>query len=303
MPTSSGTVELVRDPGDPDAVTLLVNGVPSSHLDLADPTWLEFEYMQHMAAVVDLLPPGPLDAVHLGAAACALPRRIEAVRPGCRQLAVDIDEELLRLAREWFALPRTPRLRLRAGDGRAVLRSLPDASADVVVRDAFAGDTTPAHLMTAEFVAEVRRVLRPGGVYLANCADRPPLARARAEVATTATALRVALVAEPGQLKGRRYGNLVVAGTREDGPDLADPALARAVRGLPVPATVLTGQALHAFVAGAAPLRDAPGPSEATEAPGHDEGRTLGVRPPTRSQVRPVRAGGPSRPAGPWGPA
>ncbi|EYR64199.1 spermidine synthase [Actinotalea ferrariae CF5-4] len=260
VPTSSGTVELVRDPSDPDAVTLLVNGVPSSHLDLSDPTWLEFEYMQHMAAVVDLLPPGPLDAVHLGAAACALPRRVEAVRPGSRQLAVDVDEELLRHVRTWFALPRSPRLRLRAGDGRTVLAGLPDASADVVVRDAFAGDATPAHLTTAEFVAQVHRVLRPGGVYLANCADRPPLALARAEVATTATALDVALVAEPGQLKGRRYGNLVVVGTREGGPDLAGPALARALRRLPVPATVLTGDALRSFVAGAAPRRDAPGP-------------------------------------------
>ncbi|WP_225754147.1 spermidine synthase [Actinotalea sp. Marseille-Q4924] len=246
----------MRHPGEPDAVTVMVNGVPSSHLDLVDPTWLEFEYMQHMAAVIDLLPAGPLDAVHLGAAACALPRRVEAVRPGCRQLAVDVDAELLRLAREWFGLPRAPRLRLRTGDGRAVLAGLPDASADVVVRDAFAGDRVPDHLTTVEFVAEVHRVLRPAGVYLANCADRPPLARARAEVATAGTAFRTALVAEPGQLKGRRYGNLVVVGTREDGPALDEPALARALRALPVPATLLSGGALRSFVAGAAPLRD-----------------------------------------------
>lgn len=237
-------------------MTVLVNGVPSSHLDLADPTWLEFEYMQHMAAVVDLLPPGPVDAVHVGAAACALPRRVEAVRPGSRQLAVDVDADLLRLVRKWFALPRAPRLRLRAAEGREALTGLPDASADLVVRDAFAGDVTPHHLTTVEFVAEVRRVLRPGGVYLANCADRPPLALARAEVATTATAFEVALLAEPGQLKGRRYGNLVVAATDATGPDLAGPALERALRRLTVPATVLTAGALRAFTAGAVPLRD-----------------------------------------------
>lgn len=255
--TSCGTAELVRDPGDPNGVTLLVNGVPSSHLDLADPTWLEFEYMQHMAAVVDLLPTGPIDALHIGAAACALPRSIEAVRPGSRQLAVDVDGELLRLVREWFALPRAPRLRLRTGEGRAALADLPDASVDLVVRDAFAGDATPPHLTTVEFVAEVRRVLRPTGVYLANCADRPPLTLARAEVATVGTGFRTALVAEPGQLKGRRYGNLVVVGSGELGPDLAGPELARALRRLPVPATVLVGAPLRAFVAGAAPLRDA----------------------------------------------
>lgn len=267
--TSAGSVELVRDPGDPNAVTLLVNGVPSSHLDLADPTWLEFEYMQHMAAVVDLLPAGPVDAVHLGAAACALPRRIEAVRPGSRQLAVDVDGELLRLVREWFPLPRSPRLRLRTGEGRATLAGLPDASVDLVVRDAFVGDATPAHLTTVEFVAEVRRVLRPGGVYLANCADRPPLSLARAEAATVGTSFRVGIVAEPGQLKGRRYGNLVVVATDEAGPDVGRPELARALRRLPVPATLLTGEPLRAFVAGAAPLRDAApwGPGGTSTAP------------------------------------
>ena len=219
VPIATGTVELRRDPAQPREVTVLVNGVPSSHLDLDDPAWLEFEYMQQMAAMVEEMPPGPLDVVHLGAAACALPRAFEARRPGSRQLAVDLDGQLLTLVREWFDLPRSPRLRLREGEARAVLAALPAASADVVVRDVFAGDATPRHLTTVEFLTEVSRVLRPGGLYLANCADRPPLQVARAEVATARAVLDdVVLVAEPGQLKGRRYGNLVVAGTAGHGP-------------------------------------------------------------------------------------
>src|SRR5690606_26480970 len=95
VPIRTGTAELVPEPGNPRVLTVLVNGVPSSHLDLDDPTWLEFEYMQQMAAVIELLPAGPLDAVHLGAAACTMPRWVEATRPGSRQLAVDHDGELL----------------------------------------------------------------------------------------------------------------------------------------------------------------------------------------------------------------
>lgn len=247
------------DRHDPSSVTVLVNGVPSSELDLTDPTRLGFEYMQAMAAAIDVLPAGPLDAVHLGAAACALPRWLEAVRPGSRQLAVDIDAELLRLVRQWFDLPRAPRLRLRAQDAREALAGLPTAGVDLVVRDVFAPDVTPPHLCTAEFTAEVARVLRPGGLYLANCADRPPLALARAEVATARTALGdVALAAEPSQLKGRRYGNLVLLGTRsaDDGPDLAGAALARALRSLPVPVRLLHGADLDEFAGAAALLRD-----------------------------------------------
>src|SRR5690606_39390072 len=57
-----------------------------------------------------------------------------------------------------------------------------------------------------------------------------PLTLARAEVATTAAVLGdVTLVAEPAQLKGRRYGNLVVVGphTREPDPAALDRALRR----------------------------------------------------------------------------
>lgn len=263
VPIATGTVELRRDPAQPREVTVLVNGVPSSHLDLDDPAWLEFEYMQQMAAMVEELPSGPLDVVHLGAAACALPRALEARRPGSRQLAVDLDGQLLTLVRRWFDLPRSPRLRLREGEARAVLAALPAGSADVVVRDVFAGDATPRHLTTVEFLTEVRRVLRPGGLYLANCADRPPLHLARAEVATARTVLDdVVLVAEPGQLKGRRYGNLVVAATAGHGPaDLTSARLERRLRSLPVPVHLLQGDDLQAFVGAARPILDEPAPA------------------------------------------
>ncbi len=259
MPIATGTAELCRERDDPDGVTLYVNGVPSSHLDLADPTHLEFEYMQQMAAVVDRLPAGPLSVVHLGAAGCALARAWEATRPGSRQLAVDIDPVLADLVRRWFDLPRAPALRLRVGDARQVLTALPDRSADVVVRDAFAGEGTPEHLTTSEFTRQVARVLRPGGVYLANCADRPPLALARADAATTASAFdHVAVVAEPAVLRGRRYGNLVVVGT--DDPELlTSSGLARTLRTLPIPARILVGDEVAVFVGTIAARHDPSG--------------------------------------------
>ncbi|RHA43852.1 methyltransferase domain-containing protein [Cellulomonas rhizosphaerae] len=254
----TGTVELVRDPDDPHGVTVLVNGVPSSYLDLADPAALAFEYMQQMALVLDRLDDGtqPIDVVHLGAAGCALARAVHARRPGSRQVAVELDAALPELVRGWFDLPRSPALRIRAGDAREQLAAMPDASADVVVRDVFAGSTTPAHVVTREMAGEVVRVLRPGGVYLVNCADRPPLAAARSECATLADAFGdVAAVAEPGILRGRGYGNLVLVGT--DRTDLlGSAALARAVRSLPAPARLLHGEELAAFVGRAPVLRD-----------------------------------------------
>ncbi|WP_402467954.1 spermidine synthase [Isoptericola aurantiacus] len=259
MAIDTGSARIEQDPDHPARVTLYVNGVPSSCLDLTDPGFLAFEYLQQMAAVVDRLPPGPVRAVHLGAAGCALPRQIEHARPGSRQIGVDVDARLLTLVREWFDLPRSPALRLRAEDGGRALAGLTPGLADVVVRDAFDGDTTPEHLVGTEFARACRRALRPGGLALANCADRPPLNLARAEVASFAAAFgptavaehRLALIAEPAVLKGRRYGNVVVAavapGDDDAGLDLGDAALGRALRSLAVPAQVLTGAELERF--------------------------------------------------------
>lgn len=267
VPIDTGTARLEPDPDHSARVTLHVNGVPSSCLDLTDPGFLAFEYLQQMAAVVDLLPPGPVRALHLGAAGCALPRQIDHVRPGSRQLGIDVDARLLALVREWFSLPRSPRLRLRADDAGHALTTLTGASFDVVVRDAFDGDTTPEHLVGRGFADAALRVLRPGGLLLVNCADRPPLQRTRGELASFARSLgpdaaaegRLALIAEPAVLKGRRYGNVVIAavapgedGPDDDGPDLADVRLARALRTLAVPARVLVGDELARLVGSAA---------------------------------------------------
>ena len=251
----------MRSADDPSGVTVLVNGVPSSHLDLEDPSRLSFEYMQQMAVMLGHAAPAgaPLAVVHLGAAGCALARHVHAGRPGSRQIAVELDTALPERVRAWFDLPRAPALRIRAGDARQQLEAMADASADVVVRDVFAGDRTPEHVTTVEFAREVARVLRPGGLYLANCADRPPLGLARSEAATMLAVFgRLGVMAEPGLLRGRGYGNVVLAAT-DDAALLSSARVEREVRSLPAPARLLTGAELDAFVGSARVLTDPPG--------------------------------------------
>ncbi len=260
--TSSGVVELARSGSDEQAWTVFVNGVASSSVHTGDPTLLEFEYLRWMADVLDVgWPEGaPLEVVHLGAAGCALARYVDATRPGSQQVAVELDEDLARLVREWFDLPRSPARRLLVGDARERLATRRAASADVVVRDVFAGDTTPRHVRTVEFVADAARVLRPGGTYLANVADRPPLKRLRAELASVAAVFdHVGLLAETGLLRGRRYANAVVVAS--DAPLPADALVRRAARA-PVPTRWVDGDALVDLVAGASPEHDPVPPGE-----------------------------------------
>src|SRR5690625_4425528 len=255
--TSYATVELTTDSADPNGVMLLIDGAESSYLDLADPSHLVFEYMQQMMAVLEETMPGArVRAVHLGAAGCALPRAVEARWPGSRQIAVEWDALLAGYVRDWFDLPRSPLLRIRVADAREATESITPGSKDVVVRDVFVEREPPEHVRTVEFTRAVASTLAEGGVYLVNTADRPPLTLARREAATVAEVFEhVLVIAEPGVLKGRRYGNVVIAGA-----DRALPAAAldRRMRSLPVPASVLDRAASREFIGTFQPFTDPP---------------------------------------------
>jgi SAM-dependent methyltransferase len=265
---SGGTAELLADADRDGSWMLLVNDTPQSHVDLEDPTHLEFEYVRRIGHVLDLAaePGEPVDVVHLGGGALTLPRYVAVTRPGSRQRVVEIDQPLTDLVRQHLPLPRGARIRVRADDARVGLAALHAASADVVVCDVFAGARTPGHLTSAEFTAEAHRVLRPGGLYAVNVADGPPLRFARGQVATLRSVFRnVCLLAEPGTLRGRRFGNLVAVASDAE---LPIDGLIRCCARDPMPARVVHGQDLDRFAGTARPVTDA----EAVASPEPPEG-------------------------------
>ncbi|MFJ6168036.1 spermidine synthase [Micromonospora orduensis] len=253
----TGLAELVPSPDRAGSWTLLLDGAPQSHVDLTDPTHLEFEYVRRLAAAVDLLAPAgePLRVLHLGGGALTLPRYVSATRPGSTQRVSEVDGALVELVRRALPWPADTRLRVRVEDARAVLAASRDASYDVVVADVFAGARTPAHLTSVEYATEVARVLRPAGWYLANLADGPPLRHARGQVATVRSVLpKACLVGDAAVLRGRRYGNLVLVAGRTTPPV---PELTRRAAGDWFPGRVVAGDELDRFVGGAAVVRDA----------------------------------------------
>jgi hypothetical protein len=206
-----GTAELVRDLDRPNGWMLLVEGTPQSYVDPDAPEHLEFEYVRLLADVVDAAgPPGePLSVVHLGGGGCTLPRYVAATRPGSTQVVVEADDLLVEVVRQQLG---TPGFRLRVGDGREALQHLNPGTSDVVVADVFVGSQVPSRFATVEHVREVKHVLRPGGVYVVNVADTGTLPFARGQAATLLQAFaHVVVLADPGVLRGRRFGNLVLA--------------------------------------------------------------------------------------------
>jgi spermidine synthase len=251
----TGIAELVRDPDRPGGRTLLVDGIPQSHVDLDDPRHLEFDYVRRLAHIVEEAPPGPLRVLHLGGGALTLPRYVAATRPGSGQQVVEVDGALLDLVRRELPLRRDARMRLRTGDARNVLARLPAAAFDLIVVDVFAAGRMPAGVATAEFVTLAAAALRPHGTLAVNLADGSGLPFARGQVATVRAVFEhAALIADPTVLAGRRFGNLVLAAGTVALPEAGN---VRRTATDPFPGRVMHGPELARFAAGARPVTDA----------------------------------------------
>jgi spermidine synthase len=249
------SLRLLPDLDRDGAMLLTVNGAPQSYVDPADPAHLEFEYVRRIAHALDLAEPaGPLDVLHLGGGALTLPRYLAASRPGCRQHVAEPDEVLRDLVQTYLPLPPGSGIAVSAHDARDLVEEQPAASVDVVVADVFDGDRVPAHLTTLGYARAVTRVLRPGGLYVANLADSAPFAFLASQLATWgAVAGHLCVLAEPAVLRGRRYGNVVLLAS---GAPLPVAALTRRLAADPFPARVAHGAWAAALTASVAPVQD-----------------------------------------------
>ena len=242
---------VVVDPADDRGRILLLDDLRHAYVDLDDPRRLELRYVRIIGDALDAKrpgPPAPLRALHLGGGGFTLPRYLEATRPGSTSTVLEVDDEVVELAREKLALRTSDALRVRTGDARVLLRDEPSGVHDVLVGDAFGSLAVPWHLATREFLTDVRRVLKPDGLVALNLIDRGPLRFARAEVATLLRVFRH--VAVVGDI--REGGNLILLASQRP---IRTPAPSRAEN-----EQVLTGPALRRFAGDAEVLTDAHAP-------------------------------------------
>jgi MFS family permease len=217
-------VGLITDPENPAGRVLLLDDLAHSYVDLKDPTDLRFPYVTWIARAFDAVSPPkkPMNVVFVGGGGFTLPRWLGATRPGSQALVLEVDSELVEFDEEHLGLRRTPDLRIETGDARISMRDVPSGSADAVVGDAFGTLTIPWHLATSEWIAEVKRVLKPGGLYTLNVIDEPPLDLLKAEAATVRGAFRHVRIVAEGELERPAGGNAVILASDRPIPDAAD---------------------------------------------------------------------------------
>ncbi|HXY91517.1 MAG TPA: fused MFS/spermidine synthase [Acidimicrobiia bacterium] len=238
----------------PSGRILWLDDLMHSYVDLKDPTFLGFDYTKSFSDAIAVAWPDhrALDALHIGGGGFTMPRYLAAEYPGTRSTVLEIDPSILKVGREELGLHTSDALQVRIGDARLGIRTRPTASADLVVGDAFASLSVPWHLATREFVGDVHRVLRPGGLYVANVIDYPPFRFARAELATFREQFEwVAVIAPPTTLDGQFGGNIVLVAS--DRP-LDTGALGQRARAHGD--VVRDGTALDRFVGNAPVIRD-----------------------------------------------
>ncbi|MEV6299184.1 fused MFS/spermidine synthase [Actinoplanes sp. NPDC051861] len=244
------------DPSRAGGRTLILNSARHSYVDLNDPQYLEFEYVQWIGAVTTVFkaPAAPVNALHLGGGGFTVPNYLKATRPGSDQLVLELDGGLVDLDRESLGLVTGPDLRVEVGDARVGLSRQGTASYDLVVGDAFGHLVVPWHLATKEMAADVARVLRTDGIYAQNVIDYPPNRFIRAEVATVAAAFPyVALIAPPDALAGETGSNFVILASKSPLP--LDP-IREALNSVRERVELLSGAALSDFVGDSHVLTD-----------------------------------------------
>lgn len=245
-------------PDEHGGVTVMRDGHPQSHVNLDDPTALEFEYVQHFALVLETLTPATSLAVtHVGGAGLTFARYVEHRRPGSPQIVLEPDAALTEAVRRELPLPRQHRIRVRAQDGATGIHGLKDASAEMVIVDAFADGRVPAELVSPAFVNDLARVLTPSGILMVNLADEPGLAWAARAIATYQSVFsHGVLVAAQEVLKGRRFGNVVLAVSRDAAAIDVDAVRRGAARAM-FPTGVRYGGDLTRLTASVRPFTDA----------------------------------------------
>ena len=138
-------------------------------MNTADPERLVFEYAKMSFAGL-LLNPNPRRVLIAGLGGGSLPSALTTLFPEAQIDVIEIDRAVVNVAKEFFDFEETDQVSVIVNDARVYVKraALLEKKYDLVILDAFTGDYIPEHLLTLEFLQEVRSIMTPDGVLVAN---------------------------------------------------------------------------------------------------------------------------------------
>jgi spermidine synthase len=171
------TIKLKRDHTRSGGIlleSLVLDHLVHSYTDLNDPLYLEYEYLRMYEEMVRWRAEKrkSLKALFLGGGGYTFPRMMEARYPKAELQVVEIDPEVTRVVHDYLGISKDTRIRSFNEDGRwFVMNCKENGTYDLIFGDAFNDLSIPYHLTTKEFSLQLKRLLKPDGLLLANVID------------------------------------------------------------------------------------------------------------------------------------
>ncbi len=190
---------------------------PQSGIARDDNPDLLFDYNQRFMEMIMSYQPHRL--LVIGGGTCTLPTAALRLFPDLAIDVIEIDSLLIDLARQYFDLPQSPRLRTFVDDALTHLESS-EEQYDMIIIDAFSGYTIPPHLLQKSAILEYRKHLTRGGVVAINFIseykqDEPSIAH---EIVASFREIfpHIAVYqSDPDYLRGVDQNHLLTAGSGE----------------------------------------------------------------------------------------
>jgi spermidine synthase len=154
--------------------SLVLDHLVHSYTDLKDPLYIEYEYIRMYEEMVrwQAKRRKSFKALFLGGGGYTFPRFIEAKYPKAEIHVVEIDPEITRVAKKYLGVSEDTRIHSFNEDGRwFVMNCKERGTYDFIFGDAFNDLSIPYHLTTKEFAMQLKSLLKPDGILIANVID------------------------------------------------------------------------------------------------------------------------------------
>ncbi|MBU1133125.1 methyltransferase domain-containing protein [Patescibacteria group bacterium] len=129
-----------------------------------------------MGKTVDLIKreiPVAADFLVLGLGAGTMQKLISLGFQNADIVSVDIDQKMVDIAKKYYDLDSTPRHRIIVDDALRVViepedNNIREGDFDVAVVDIFIGNSSPGLIKTGNFIAHLKKLVRPDGLVVFN---------------------------------------------------------------------------------------------------------------------------------------
>ena len=138
-------------------------------VNMANRDKLVFTYTKMSFAGL-LLTPSPKKILIAGLGGGTLPLAFNDLFPDAQIDVIEVDQAVVNVAKQFFSFAENANMSVAVNDARVFVKraGILGEKYDYIILDAFGGDYIPEHLLTQEFLEEVKQIMTDDAVLVAN---------------------------------------------------------------------------------------------------------------------------------------